>query len=187
MKIMSTVKGLLANSESNVWFARTVGIVLAIMFIVAIQFSGNINSPLLQYMWLVVLAMVAVASFWKGQSGITAVRWWARIIGVVIGALLAIIAIGEGMGGNGSPITLLSVLTQLVLAILLFGGIVIMFFWEGIGGVMVALGGLVEQGNVIFVAHGGLNPIILLFVFVGLGSVYCWWRSRRLVRVQHAA
>lgn len=187
MNIMNSVKGLFTNSESNVWFARAVGILLAAISIVAINFAGFPFSPYLLLMWACVLAVIAIAFFWKGKSGVTAVRWWARIVGVVMGVLLATIVIGEGMGGHGPPITTLSVLAEFVPWILVFVGIVIMFFWEGIGGAMTALGGLIEQGNVILVAHGGLNPFILVFVFVGLASVYCWWRTHRLSLIQQPA
>jgi hypothetical protein len=121
------------------------------------------------------------------MGGVTVVRWWARIVGVVQGALIATIYIGESMGGHGPPITTIGDIVSLFPWIFLFIGSVITFFWEGIGGAIVTLADLVEQGNVILVAHGGLNPFILVFVFVGIGSVYCWWRSRRLLMVQHPA
>ena len=61
-----------------------------------------------------------------------------------------------------------------------FVGILSAFFWEGIGGAIVALVALAMQVDVIVNAGGGLNPFILVFVFEGLAFVYCWWRTRRL-------
>lgn len=173
---MKHVKGLFVDKESSIWLARAVGVLLATISIV--------SSDLLS-MWVLVLAVIAVAFFWKGKNGVTVVRWWARILGVVMGILIAGIFIGES-GGHGPTVTNIGDVLSFVPFVLMFGGIIVTFFWEGIGGAMTALGGLAEQGNVIVVVHGGLNPFILVFVFVGLGSVYCWWRSRHLIEVQHA-
>ncbi len=63
-----------------------------------------------------------------------------------------------------------------------FVGILIAFFWEGIGegigGAIVALVALAMQADVIVNAGGGLNPFIPVFVFEGLAFVFCWWRTR---------
>ncbi len=187
MNIKTHVKELVSDSESSKWLARAAGVLLATASIVALSFGPFPFSPFFILMWACVLAVVAVAFFWKGQNGVTAVRWWARTLGVVMGILILGIFIGEGSGGHGPPLTNIGEVLSLVPYILMFGGIIVTFFWEGIGGAMTALGGLLEQGNVLVVAHGGLNPFILVFVFVGLGSVYCWWRSRHVTQVQHAA
>jgi hypothetical protein len=65
-----------------------------------------------------------------------------------------------------------------------FVGILIAFFWEGIGGAIVALVALAMQVDVIVNAGGGLNPFILVFVFDGLAFVSCWWLTWRRTRRQ---
>jgi len=60
-----------------------------------------------------------------------------------------------------------------------FVGIVITFFWEGIGGAIVAFAALALQ--LLNTTEGiTLQPINFVFVFFGLASIYCWWRTRRL-------
>ena len=185
MNIKNSVKELFSDSESTKWLARAVGILLATISIVALSFGAFPFSPSFILMWVYVLAVIAVA-FWKGKNGVIALRWWTRILGVVMGILIAGIFIAESSGGHGPPMTSIGDILSLVPFILVFAGIIVTFFWEGIGGAITAFGGLAEQGNVLVVAHGGLNPFILVFVFVGLGSVYCWWRSRHLIEVQRA-
>ena len=61
MKMISSLKGLFANSESNIWLSRTVGIVLAALFIGVV--NNAMFTPYLMSMWAGVLVMIAVAFF----------------------------------------------------------------------------------------------------------------------------
>lgn len=89
----------------------------------------------------------------------------------------AMIFVGESMNGVGPPLTAIMAFLPLFIA---FAGVIIAFRWELVGGVLAAVGALAEQIVVFFVWHATLNPYIDIFFFVGLGLVYCWWRTRRL-------
>ncbi len=165
------------SPQMNLWLPRAVGLGLAAIYIGVSLF---LSIPIIMTIIMVAVFMTSliISFFWKGIAGIIVIRWLARTVGVTSGALIAIIVIGESIGGQGPPIT--AAILEFAPWAALFIGIVITFFWEGIGGAIVLLAGLVEQGSVILVAHGGLNPFILVFVFVGLASIYCWWRTRSL-------
>ena len=64
----------------------------------------------------------------------------------------------------------------LFMVLVVFVGIVITFFWEGIGGLLVAIVALALDMMDSFTA----NLFWLPLVFFGLASIYCWWRTRRL-------
>jgi hypothetical protein len=178
IKERSSMKRLFAGSENAPpvarWWARGAGIGLAALFIVAeIQALGlGLNA-----LWMSVVLVIVIAFFWKGLDGVTFVRWWARTVSVGQGVLLGTILIGVSVGGYGPGIW------TFVAWAIVFVGIVIAFFWEGIGGAIVALAALGIQAEVIMSEGSGiygLDPAILVFVFAGLASYYCWWRTLRL-------
>jgi hypothetical protein len=168
------------STQMDLWLPRAVGLGLAAVYIGVNQFLP-IPDIMTIAMVAVFMTSIIISFFWKGIAGIIVIRWLARTVGVTSGALIAMIVIGESVGGHGPPT--INAILEIAPWASLFIGIVITFFWEGIGGAIVLLAGLVEQGSVILVAHGGLNPFILVFVFVGLASVYCWWRTHRLHRL----
>ena len=71
----------------------------------------------------------------------------------------------------------------LFMVVVVFVGIVITFFWEGIGGMLVAIVALALDMMTSF----QLNLFWLPFVFVGLASIYCWWRTRQLSLISQPA
>ena len=161
----------------NRWLPRIVGAGLAILSLVGviIPIANSIAA------WMSILAVIVIAFFWKGIDGVIFVRWWARIVGVAMGVLVAGIFIGESTGGQGPTLISITYVVFVSLWAALFIGIVLAFFWEGIGGLILTLAALTLQGQVyVTTASGGLNPNILVFAFVGLAFVYCWWRTRRL-------
>ena len=165
-----------AAVRKSLWWPRVTGIVLAVVTLIL---SGFLPLPFLyQYGLYVGLVLVAAAAFfWKGINSVTVVRWWAKIIGTVSLAMLAMIFVGDSMNGVGPPPAAIMAFLPLFIA---FAGVIIAFRWELVGGVLAAVGALAEQIVVFFVWHGTLNPFIDIFFFVGLGLVYCWWRTRRL-------
>jgi hypothetical protein len=173
------------STQMDLWLPRAVGLGLAAVYIGANQFVPLADTWAIIMMVAIFMTSIIISFFWKGIAGIIVIRWLARTVGVTSGALIAMIVIGESISGQGPP-TIAAILDIAPWAAL-FIGIVITFFWEGIGGAIVLLAGLVEQGSVILVAHGGLNPYILVFVFVGLASVYCWWRTHLLSLTQQPA
>jgi len=169
------------NTTINLWWPRIIGIVLAVILLGAIQFSGLITFGwLANVAFVVVVAIVAaIAFFWKSIAGVIAVRWCARTVGVVAGVLLATLFILEIVGGTGMGMTTIIEWVTVFMWVAVFVGIVITFFWEGIGGAIVAFAALALQ--LLNTTEGiTLQPINFVFVFFGLASIYCWWRTRRL-------
>ena len=124
-----------------------------------------------------VAVVVIIALSWKGAAGLSVVRWWARTASVIVGVLMAMIVLGDVVGGHGPPITTVTGVAIVLLWVVLFLGVVAGFFWEGAAGVVLILTGLALQVPGI---GGGLNPYIVIFAVVGVALIYCWWRSRRL-------
>jgi hypothetical protein len=188
VKERSNMKSLSTDSKDNTkvnrWWPRITGAVLGVLFVAVWDRAGGMPPISTITMLIGVFAVIVIAFFWKGIDGVIFVRWWARTMGVIVAAVLGYIIIGESVGGQGPGVWSLESVPWMVV----FVGIVIAFFWEGIGGMLVALAALAIQINVIVTLGGdlwtilqmGWNPYILGFVFFGLASVYCWWRTRRL-------
>jgi hypothetical protein len=154
--------------RKSLWWPRVTGIVLAVVTLIL---TGFLPLP--------IVLVAAAAFFWKGINSVIVVRWWAKIIGTVSLAMLVMIFVGDSMNGVGPPLAAIVAFLPLFIT---FAGVIIAFRWELIGGVLAAVGALAEQIVVFFVWHGTLNPFIDIFFFVGLGLIYCWWRTRRLSR-----
>jgi hypothetical protein len=118
----------------------------------------------------------------SGTIDITqALRWIARIVGVLVGATLGPLVIGTmfqyGFGAF-SQFTWQGLFDGAVWGGL-FVGLVLAFFWEGIGGGLLTLSALAIQINILMQPNGTLNPYILVPVLDGLTFLYCWWRTHR--------
>ncbi len=172
------------NTKVNRSWPRITGAVLGVLFVAVLGVTGGIPPIWTITMLIGVFAVIVISLFWKGIDGVIFVRWWARTMGVMVAAVVGYIFISLTMGGEGPEIWSL----ESVLWMVLFAGIVIAFFWEGIGGMLATLAALAIQIKEIVNLGGdlwtnlrmGWNPYILVFVFFGLASVYCWWRTRRL-------
>ncbi len=119
------------------------------------------------------------------------VRWLARALGVVLAAgivsfglfdawadlIVNLIHGGSGLEPGGPGI--LGILEWTAV----FIGILIAFFWEGIGGAIVALAALAIQFMDI-TTGGPIQLLYLVFVFDGLAFVSCWWLTWRRVSRQ---
>ena len=168
------------NTSMNLWWPRIVGLVLAVFTVGAsafplpfpLPFSLPVPVPFL----VGVVVIAAIAFFWKGIAGVIAVRWCARTVGVGTALLVATFAIGEGVVGEGLRMTTTMEWVTLFMVVVVFLGIVITFFWEGIGGMLVALVALALD----MMASFSQNLFWLPFMFFGLASIYCWWRTHRL-------
>jgi len=190
MKKRSSMKGPSADSEVITpavrWLARIVGVGLAALLIGAFMYGQGPDIATIAF-WTVVFVSIVIAFFWKGIGGVTVVRWLARALGVGLAAgivafglfdawaALIVNLIHGGSGPEPGGPGILGVLEWIAV----FVGILIAFFWEGIGGAIVALAALAIQ--LMDITTGGpLQPLYLVFVFDGLAFVYCWWRTRRL-------
>ena len=117
------------------------------------------------------------------KSYVNGVRWFARISGSLVLVFVLIIAIGEWLfmepppGSSGKlrerDIPLMAGM------IIMLAGIVIAWFREGIGGLLM-IGGFIpflidELGS-----EKGFNAwFLVIFPTIGLLHLFCWWRSRR--------
>ena len=161
------------NTSMNLWWPRIVGLGIAV-FIVGASILPFVSLPVPLLVGVVVTA--AIAFFWKGIAGVIAVRWCARTVGVGTALLVATFIIGESVGGQGPGMTTIMEWVPVFMMVVVFVGIVITFFWEGIGGMLVALAALALD----MMASFHLNLFCLPLVFFGLASIYCWWRTRSL-------
>ena len=117
------------------------------------------------------------------KSYIKGVRWFARILGSLILLLVLFIAIGEGFfmepppGSSGklkqSDIPLMTgIIVMLV-------GIVVAWFREGIGGLLM-IGGFIPFLVDELKSEKGFNAwFLVIFPIIGLLHLFCWWQSRR--------
>jgi len=155
------------NTSMNLWWPRIVGLVLAVFMV------GASAIPLLPFVSLPVLLVgvvvtAAIAFFWKGIAGVIAVRWCARTVGVGTALFVAAFIIAESVGGEGPGITTIMGWVSVFMLVVVFVGIVITFFWEGIGGMLVALAALALD----MMSSFHLNLFCLPLVIVGLASIY---------------
>ena len=182
-----------ADIWKSLWWPRITGIVLAV---ITLSLTGFV--PFLPYgmlgenimyvfeygIWAAMIFVVIAAFFWKGMNSVITVRWWAKIVGIVASSMMLLVIVGDMVGGHGPPFaTFGDVLGFLPWVLEIAGIIIALARYEFIGGVLLTIGGLADQLNVF---HGGLNPFILIFFFVGLGLIYCSWRNRRLLAQKFA-
>jgi hypothetical protein len=179
MKKRSGIVESMDAPEAVGWGAPGTGIGLAILFLAVMVAVYGLISITAQGMIIVVLA--AIALFWKGIGGVAAMRWWARIVGIGETVLLSLILISSSVGVHKPGLLAFAEWAAVLI------GIILAFFWEGIGGVIVTLAALAIQADVIMHVGKELNSFLLTLVFVGLTLIYCWWRTRRLSLRQQPA
>ncbi len=184
-RFMKTTNG--KHATSHFWLARLAGAVLGILIIGV----GFIPMPEIRaYIWdiaipfAIVLAAIVTSFFWK-DYGVTPVRWMYRTAGAILGVVLVTIFLGDVVGGHGPPIEGFVTDPRLVFLLVVFIGLVVMFFQEGIGGALISIAVIAEL-IVSFSSSENINPFIVQFLPIGLASVYCWWRTIRLSRSQQA-
>lgn len=106
---------------------------------------------------------------------VTAARWTARLLGIVILLLIATLAICEGLH-PARMFESLGVATLTVALLTMLVGQVVAWKWEGIGG------GLIVGSFVFFsvVNHGvSINIVFGPWLLTGVVYVLCWWSSTR--------
>jgi len=186
MKKIDSAKGQSAeHSQINLWWPRIVGFVLAIFLLGAIEYSMMITIDVTAGIVAVALLVIvaAISFFWKGISGVIVVRWCTRTVAIPLAVLLTLLFVG---GRLTSPdITFLG-WASLFLWLVVDAGIVITFFLEGIGGIIVALAALACT-LIDITMSDNMVSIFIVFVFCGLASIYCWWRSQRVLLTSHSA
>lgn len=186
MKKIDSAKGQSEeHSQINLWWPRIVGFVLAIFLLGAIEYSMMITIDVTAGIVAVALLAIvaAVAFFWKGIPGVIVVRWCARTVAIPLAVFITLLFVG---GRLTSPeITLLG-WASLFVWLAVDAGIVIAFFLEGIGGTIVALAALAST-LIDMTMSDNMLSIFIVFVFFGLASIYCWWRSQRMSLTSHSA
>jgi hypothetical protein len=118
------------------------------------------------------------------KSHVNGVRWFARILGSLVLLFVLLMVIGEGLfmetppGSSGMlkerDIPLMAgMITMLV-------GIVVAWFREGIGGLLM-IGGFIPFLVDELKSEKGFNAwFLVIFPIIGLLHLFCWWQSRRL-------
>ena len=160
------------------WLAIGGGIVAAIFLFATLK-----DLSTFWHTWVGIAAIIIVALLWRGPEGVTFVRWTARTMGVLWGIVMGGIVVGE-MSANSipGPLTWSGIFTVVTFGGI-FIGIVLAFFWEGIGGMLTTLSTLAILISGLIEMQGDLgpllNPVISIFAFIGLAFLSCWWRSRR--------
>ena len=116
------------------------------------------------------------------KSLVTGIRWFARILG----ALLVLFVLLSAIGGIIDPPSQANVkistqeIPLMIGMIIMLVGIIVAWFREGIGGL------LVVGGFIFFVAAELITDkkfdawFILVFLAVGLLHLFCWWQSKNL-------
>jgi hypothetical protein len=117
------------------------------------------------------------------KSYVNGVRWFARISGSLVLLFVLFLAIVEGLTGpppgssgklTGSDIPLMTgMITMLV-------GIVVAWFREGIGGLLMIGGFVFFFVNELKSEKGFGAWFLVIFPIIGLLHLFCWWQSRRL-------
>jgi hypothetical protein len=115
----------------------------------------------------------------KGSSdtqSIRIIRWTARIISILIISLFLLFFIGESVTEhhpNAEPIAIINI----VVGVLMIGGLVVAWKWEFLGGLISVIG---------FIGVGIVNPrsftlpMMYLFLLPAILFLICAWKSRSL-------
>ena len=116
------------------------------------------------------------------KSHINGVRWFARILGSIILLLVLLMVIGEVLFMEPSPDSTgklgerdIPFMTGMIVMLV---GIVVAWFREGIGGLLM-IGGFIPF--LIDELKSGFNAwFLVIFPIIGLLHFICWWQSRKL-------
>lgn len=129
---------------------------------------------------------------------IVAIRWSARILGLIIAGFLLLMFIGESLESNSLPVSIEPIAA---IGLALMGVYVVAMFlaikWERVGSFLgvAALGGFfvirflgLFPGNVSggFSSRGVLNPVLLALWLPILLFLLCWGLERRRERTKAA-
>jgi hypothetical protein len=115
------------------------------------------------------------------KSHVNGVRWFARIVGTLILLLVVLIVIGEVLLWEPPPGSTgklgerdIPFMTGMIVMLL---GIVVAWFLEGIGGLLMIAGFipfLVDE------LKSGFNAwFLVIFPIIGLLHLFCWSQSRK--------
>jgi len=117
------------------------------------------------------------------KSLINGIRWFARILGSLLVLFILASVIGEAI--EPSPQATGKITTReiplIIGAISMVVGIIVAWFQEGIGGLLI-LGGFIffYAVHLIFFQSLPGGPFFIIFLIIGLLFLFCWWQSRRL-------
>ena len=104
-------------------------------------------------------------------------RWTARLLGTFLAGLAALLMVGERL----NPIRMAGFELAMSVAFLTaLVGLVVLWKWEGIGGVLVVAGMLAFYG--LNLAASGRLPggwVFPLCFVPGVLSLACWWQDRQ--------
>ena len=118
------------------------------------------------------------------KSYVNGVRWFARILGSLILLFVLLMAIGEGFfmeppPGSSGMLTKRDIPLMTGMLVMLVG-IVVAWFREGIGGLLM-IGGFIPFLVDELKSEKGFNAwFLVIFPIIGLLHLFCWWQSRRL-------
>ncbi len=104
-------------------------------------------------------------------------RWFGRILGLLIVGLVLLIAIGERFDPTALSGTELAMSVVLLVPL---GGMLTLWKWEGVGGLLVIAG--MSAFFLINYSVSGRFPSGFVFPTVfspGVLALVCWWHQRR--------
>ncbi len=115
---------------------------------------------------------------------ITTLRWVARIFGTSFVALFLLFFLAENIGKRGISVPDIGHLVVTIFLLLGQLGILIAWRWEGIGGMLAAIGIILSfLINVLWV-HAGQNQgiFVLIWLLPAFLFLYCWWQTRKYIQ-----
>jgi hypothetical protein len=113
---------------------------------------------------------------------ISSLRWFARIVGLLVISIVATIAFGEGYP---NPLTLTSTEQLLSMSILIMlAGILLAWKWEGIGGTLLIVGYVTILTTESMHRHSlAVFTFFDYFLLLGILNLGVWWSTKH-VRVR---
>jgi hypothetical protein len=109
------------------------------------------------------------------------VRWAARGLGLALILIVLVFFVGEGIIGGDMPDLLTMGLAEdfMLLALLMaLAGIVVGWYWEGVGGILI-VGSLLlfESINAMATGYWRIGVLDPWFLLAGLLFLWSWWRT----------
>ena len=116
------------------------------------------------------------------KSLITGIRWFARILGALLVLFVLLSAIGGILGPPSQATVKISdkEIPLMIGMVFMLVGIVIAWFREGIGGLLI-VGGFIFFVVVELITDKQFDVwFLLVFPALGMLHLFCWWQSRKL-------
>jgi hypothetical protein len=115
---------------------------------------------------------------------IKAIRWFTRTMSSLLVLFVLLMFIGYAIDPQDTGKITLTEIPLFIGVIAMLLGIIIAWFREGVGALLIFGGFLLFFAQEVIQNKNFDVWILVIFPFIGLLFLFCWWQSRKLIKNQ---